>query len=444
MENSKNPLYIKIASFMLCILFIIIICLQPLAVPAKAIVIESIAGGLIASICFSMAATLGTKLIVDSVDTITRNWDNFCAGLESAGEDLADKWTATYNNGILKLSDSLYNVIYHFLDDYNGINGMKLVKSEYISKITVNNHECDIYDFDTFLNAQNYIESHREDFYKLTSGTYGMASSVTFSLKINSNNSVNLLSYDNLCFFTGNTLKEQYQISHSGVFPQKTVTSTDSRFYFFTIGKILYLYLYSVWNGSVSEFYVNSKENPELIPWALGESSAIYGPLAPPITGDIVENKNVFIPVHTNSLDGISIDDDVSSAQLTDLQTALYNPAQVGTADGTLVQADSAVNDITATMDASIVTSFEYSVPGLSDVFPFCIPFDIYSIFTGFEVDREAPEISIPIKSDIVGIDTTIDIDFSDWETVAQILRTLEVIAFAVGLGFITYKMIKW
>lgn len=83
-----------------------------------------------------------------------------------------------------------------------------------------------------------------------------------------------------------------------------------------------------------------------------------------------------------------------------------------------------------------------YTVPGLMERFPFCIPNDILAIFKKFNVGREAPFIEWNFVYDKIGLDYVLRIDFSEYDSVASVLRTLELIAFVVGLGVATRKLI--
>lgn len=85
----------------------------------------------------------------------------------------------------------------------------------------------------------------------------------------------------------------------------------------------------------------------------------------------------------------------------------------------------------------------DYRVNGLASVFPFCIPFDIYDFFNCLAAEPVAP--SFQWRFYVPGIcDETITLDLSEFDTVAQIVRTMELLAFIVGLAFVTRdKMIK-
>lgn len=78
----------------------------------------------------------------------------------------------------------------------------------------------------------------------------------------------------------------------------------------------------------------------------------------------------------------------------------------------------------------------------LRDVFPFCIPFDMVDMVTGFRSAREAPHIDWTLE--VPGIvEYTFDIDFEQFDDVAQILRTMELICFCVALAFATRHIIR-
>ena len=81
-------------------------------------------------------------------------------------------------------------------------------------------------------------------------------------------------------------------------------------------------------------------------------------------------------------------------------------------------------------------------VEGLSTVFPFCIPFDIVDFLTVFVAEPEAPQFTFNLRIEPLNIDYQMEIDFSMFDSVASILRTLELILFIVGLAFITRSMI--
>lgn len=110
--------------------------------------------------------------------------------------------------------------------------------------------------------------------------------------------------------------------------------------------------------------------------------------------------------------------------------------------DGTLqLEGDNTVNP---PIDDVIGGPDDYQVPGLADVFPFCIPFDIYNFLSALAADPVAPHFTAQLDfPEAIGGTQTIDIDFDSptWNQLAQLLRLLELLAFIVGLALLTRSM---
>lgn len=77
----------------------------------------------------------------------------------------------------------------------------------------------------------------------------------------------------------------------------------------------------------------------------------------------------------------------------------------------------------------------------LTAFFPFCIPFDIYNMLTAFKAEPEAPHYTF--KTTVRGTDYGFTVDLSPFNSVAAVLRKLELVAFSIGLAFATNKLIK-
>lgn len=76
--------------------------------------------------------------------------------------------------------------------------------------------------------------------------------------------------------------------------------------------------------------------------------------------------------------------------------------------------------------------------------FPFCIPFDLIDAFTVLKSDtRQAPRIKWRLQSEKYDIDYTFDIDLSVYDEQAELLRTLELLLFIVGLILATRSLIR-
>ena len=78
----------------------------------------------------------------------------------------------------------------------------------------------------------------------------------------------------------------------------------------------------------------------------------------------------------------------------------------------------------------------------LSQFFPFCIPFDLYDFLTCLNADPVAPVIhwELPLPG---GSSYPIEVDLSPFDSVAQLLRRLQLLLFCVGLAIKTRDLIK-
>lgn len=89
------------------------------------------------------------------------------------------------------------------------------------------------------------------------------------------------------------------------------------------------------------------------------------------------------------------------------------------------------------------VNSGEGFLNGLEDVFPFCIPWDIAYLAKMFNKgEPKAPVIEVDFKNDHLGFNEHIVFDFSMFDTVAYVLRKLEMILFGLALAVGTKNLI--
>lgn len=81
----------------------------------------------------------------------------------------------------------------------------------------------------------------------------------------------------------------------------------------------------------------------------------------------------------------------------------------------------------------------------IGEVFPFCIPFDVYHMVTMFDAEPEAPhakwEFSLPWSPQE---QYKVEWDLKEFDTLAELCRKLELVLFCVGLAVVTSKLIKW
>lgn len=80
------------------------------------------------------------------------------------------------------------------------------------------------------------------------------------------------------------------------------------------------------------------------------------------------------------------------------------------------------------------VSNTAFTLGGMEKVFPFCIPWDIYSFVTLLVAEPVAPVINYPFYNPVTNQNINISIDFSDWETVVVLFRYILDFLLIIGL----------
>lgn len=111
-----------------------------------------------------------------------------------------------------------------------------------------------------------------------------------------------------------------------------------------------------------------------------------------------------------------------------------------GVTDMTDSAVDSDVANPAIDLPVAVPESGGYTL-SLVDFFPFCIPFDLYKFLACLAADPVAP--SIHYEFPLLGETYSIDADLSVFDSVAKVMRTMETLAFCVGLVILTNKLIK-
>lgn len=107
---------------------------------------------------------------------------------------------------------------------------------------------------------------------------------------------------------------------------------------------------------------------------------------------------------------------------------------------GTDLPIEDVVEDVIKKPDSG-----DYTIPNLQTLFPFCVPFDLVALFKTLSAEAEAPKFKFPLPIPTKnGIDYYyIEIDLSKFDSAAEILRAMELLAFCVGLTLITRQLIR-
>ena len=138
----------------------------------------------------------------------------------------------------------------------------------------------------------------------------------------------------------------------------------------------------------------------------------------------------------------------VATGVIDNVDVGVYNPTDVAVTNESEEDAENQI--ATPVIDVNSYPSGEAAEQALNDlqfdltkIFPFCIPFDIVHIVQKFDAARQIPRIQISLP--LPGMDETLDLDLdlTPFDGVATILRTMELIAFVVGLAMVTRGLIR-
>lgn len=180
---------------------------------------------------------------------------------------------------------------------------------------------------------------------------------------------------------------------------------------------------------------------------------------------EIPDNEIVEIPYYTiesinefqNSIPEVQVDPDSAnhSESVSDLinnNVVSYIPAPnviTGPVAAPDPAPDPAPDDPDNPSDEDNSTSTDpknYMNPDLTDIFPFCIPFDFADIVSSLKAEPKAPVIRIPCytinKDYSLKRVNDIECDLSALDLAAKIFRIFMLIAFVIGLIFSTSKLV--
>lgn len=148
-------------------------------------------------------------------------------------------------------------------------------------------------------------------------------------------------------------------------------------------------------------------------------------------TGELVDV--VSIPI-----DGIGVGDVVTP------YVVVPGVYPVDTVTGEIVGTDTPIEDIKPGVLPSL--NNDYTIADLQELFPFCVPYDLVNLFSCLKAERKAPCFKFPLPVPRKGGGfkyKEIEIDLSDFDAAARVLRVMELLAFCVGLTLATRKLIR-
>lgn len=179
-----------------------------------------------------------------------------------------------------------------------------------------------------------------------------------------------------------------------------------------------------------------------------------------PGTGEVIESEVIEIPSYDYStIEKLNneIIPEIQKKPATEGATRADNVMEsIGKNADSAVLVDTSGNPqnvtIVDTVDKSDIknnfnNSQVYGNADLTDIFPFCIPFDFTNIVKKLDAPPEAPKFEIPMYTlnrnmSIKKLDKGLVIDLSNFDIVADAVRKFELLILIVGLIFVSYKLI--
>lgn len=99
--------------------------------------------------------------------------------------------------------------------------------------------------------------------------------------------------------------------------------------------------------------------------------------------------------------------------------------------------------EISAELDISKTVDKFNTPDSITTKFPFSLPFDVYNMFNILSAEPVAPQFEIPLDFTTLGGEVyTIDIDLSEYDFIANIVRWLLYGVFLIGLILVTNRLI--
>lgn len=138
--------------------------------------------------------------------------------------------------------------------------------------------------------------------------------------------------------------------------------------------------------------------------------------------------------------DNVSVEDLSEPYPYDDIKT-------VDLVDGVIVGTDTPIDEVVPPTDGADTPSDrnKYTLSGLTELFPFCIPFDLVMLFQTLKADAVAPCFKWKFVYYVDGEKKTEEIvlDLSKFNKVAEILRMMELLAFMIALTLKTRDLIR-
>lgn len=156
----------------------------------------------------------------------------------------------------------------------------------------------------------------------------------------------------------------------------------------------------------------------------------------------VVGSPSIGIAVPTSDEDVISLNPDIArdyeNTTVKDKDIATDTDTDTDTSTDT----DTDTDDTPSSIKPGGLPAMSLPEVLFKEKFPFCLPWDLYSLFVSLNATPKAPKFIIPFKNDRLGIDYEIIIDISDYEIFAKLSRASLSVVFVIALILLSRKLI--
>lgn len=184
--------------------------------------------------------------------------------------------------------------------------------------------------------------------------------------------------------------------------------------------------------GGLTGADTNVLAPPDIINWPDFGGNSGYIDVNDYITGlrGAIESQDGTADVNITDSEGIESTQSMEIEQTTDIPVENETTAEI-------VNQGQVISTATPSTELS-----EYTID-LRNYFPFCIPWDLYDMITLLVAEPVAPHVQYPFVIEPLNVNYTIDLDFSQFDSVAAVLRTMELLAAGIGLALMTKRLIQ-
>lgn len=360
--------------------------------------------------------------VLNIYNTIYSYITGYLQNIQNTVEEINDYIPGIYS-GVVSLGSAISDVSDAIADANTYLSGIyNRIGSVYYLLSDLNDNIVDLYDYvSLYLSDLDYLEPMYGYLGEIKEVTENI-NNLIVTLQVDLYEALSYLAL--VCnYFTGNTSSMLTDINNLLVEIRESLAGLPDSL---GIADLFSEYFMDSFYVSQTVFEIMRGDLEMIYDMLVGNSDSILSEIRDAIQDITVDGSDI-------GLGAIKAELAVISGLLTGIAALLAVDTVVDLLDFTDDQLDDYMDSISGAL-SSVADNAQ-------NVFPFSIPWDLLAILALFSAEPEAPVIDYPFQFDRLGIDYTIHIDLSQFETVATICRTLLTCLFVCGLGYLTIRI---